>query len=196
MDHLSTTHSCMEHLKSQNAKKSGIKKSGGKERPESSFVAFRAFLSSCDLFYIKHTCNFISRRVQKHSHLVHCHLDRTIGNNAWSDLFPRARSHYLIFEASDHRHIISTLDSKKKKSVRLFRYNRTLCDNLEITQLVKEIWNTSSACSVADKITRCRQAISTFSNEFYVNIRKLVQLKDSLDAALSASLPDDDSSLG
>lgn len=172
-------------------------KSGGKERPESSFAAFRAFLSFCNLFYIKHTCNFISWRGQKHSHLVHCRFDRTIANNAWSDFLPRACSHCLIFEASDHRPIISTLDSKKKKSVRLFQYDRRLFDNPEITQLVKEIWNTSSACSVADKITRCRQAISILSKKFYVNSRKLiVQLKDSLDAVLSARLPDDESSLG
>lgn len=30
-------------------------KAGGLERPESSFSAFRSFLSSCDLFDIKHT---------------------------------------------------------------------------------------------------------------------------------------------
>lgn len=101
-------------------------KSGGVDRPESSFVPFRSFLSACDLFDIKHTSNYLSWRGQRHTHLVHCRLDRAMANSRWSDLFPSVRSHYHKFEASDHRPLLATFESKKRKPSRLFRYNRRL----------------------------------------------------------------------
>lgn len=124
-------------------------KSGGLERPESSFSNFRSFLSSCDLFDLKHSGNFLSWRDQRHSHLVHCRLDRAMANSSWSDLFPNGRAHYLKFEASDHRPLVSTFDSKKKKSSRIFRYDRRLRDNEEISTLISKIWSENPNLSIA-----------------------------------------------
>lgn len=167
-------------------------KSGGTVRPESSFTSFRSFLSTCDLFDIKHSGNFLSWRGQRHSHLVHCRLDRAVANSSWSDLFPRARCEYLKFEASDHRPLVTTLDVKKRKHTRLFRYDRRLRDNPEISKLVEDVWKDQSDASVADRIRRVRQAISTWSKENYVNSRKLIlELKEALDNALSVSVPDE-----
>lgn len=98
-------------------------KSGGRERPENSFTGFRSFLSSCDLFDIKHSGDFLSWRGQRNSHLVHCRLDRSLANSSWSDLFPDGRSHYLPFEESDHRPILSVFDSKQRRTNGIFRYD-------------------------------------------------------------------------
>lgn len=130
-------------------------KSGGRERLESSFGPFRSFLSSCDLFDIKHTGNFLSWRGQQHTHLVHCRIDRAIANSKWSDFFPSARSHYLKLEASDHRPLISTFNAKKKKPSRLFRYDRRLRDNPEVAELVDRTWTLHHEESGATKIRRC-----------------------------------------
>ena len=47
--------------------------------------------------------------------------------------------------------------------------------------------------SVCDRIKRCRQAISVWSKEFYVNSKKkITELKEALDTALSALISDDD----
>lgn len=115
-------------------------KSGGRERPESTFSLFRSFLSSCDLFDIRHTGNFLSWRGQRGSHLVHCRLDRAMANSGWSDKFPNGRAHYLPFEGSDHRPILSIFDSKLKKAQRLFRYDRRMRDNTEVKQLIDKVW--------------------------------------------------------
>lgn len=90
------------------------KKSRGRERPESSFGAFRTFLSSCDLFDIKHTGNFLSWRGRKNTHLVHCRLDRAMVNSLWSDLFPNGKSHYFQFESFDHMPLPPPLTQKRR----------------------------------------------------------------------------------
>ena len=135
-------------------------KSGGRERPENSFSAFRSFLSSCGLFDLKHTGNFLSWRGTRHTHLVHCRLDQAMANSSWMDLFPNGRTHYLPFEGSDHIPVLSTFDSKKKKLQRLFRYDRRLRDNEEITVLVDDVWNGNPNLSVSQRISNCRQAIA------------------------------------
>lgn len=132
---------------------SNAEKSGGVERPESSFSNFRSFLSASDLFDLKHTGNFLSWRGQRGTHLVHCRLDRAMANSSWSDVFPNARSHYLQLEASDHRPLLSTFDSKKKRSSKIFRYDRRLRDNEEISRLISRVWNESQNVPVATRIS-------------------------------------------
>ena len=162
-------------------------KAGGTERPESSFGAFRSFLSSCDLFDIKHTGDFLSWRGQRHSHLVHCRLDRSLANSSWSDLFPNGRTHYLPFEGSDHMPILSTFDSKRKKSSGLFRYDRRFRNNEAVTALVQEVWEASPGLSVANRISKCRKAIVNWSKKFYINSqKKITELKSALDAAMAS----------
>lgn len=147
-------------------------KAGDRERPESSFCAFRSFLSSCDLFDLKHTGDFLSWRGQRHTHLVHCRLDRTLVNSLWSDLFPNGRSHYLPFEGSDHRPLLTTFDSKQKKSTGVFRYDRRLRNNEEVKALISTTWLAASNLPVAIKISNCRKAIVAWSKQFYANSQK------------------------
>lgn len=167
-------------------------KTGGVERPESTFVPFRSFLSACDLFDVKHTGNYLSWRGKRHTHLVHCRLDRAIANSMWSDIFPNARSHYLKFEASDYRPLIATFDSKKRKPSRLFCYDRRLRDNPEVAELVEKVWSSSPEDPVALRISNCRKAIATCSKTKYQSSKKLIdELKVALDLALSAQSHDD-----
>ena len=132
-------------------------------RLESSFTAFRSFLASCDLFDLKHSGNFLSWRGKRHSHLVHCRLDRAMANSTWMDLFPNGRSQYLHFEGSDHIPILSTFDNKRKKPQRLFRYDRRLRDNEEVMELVDRTWNENSTLLLAQRISNCRGAIAAWS---------------------------------
>ncbi|XP_056843105.1 uncharacterized protein LOC130495678 [Raphanus sativus] len=137
-------------------------KSGGPERPESFFGPFRSFLSAADLFDLQHTGNFLSWRGKQGTHLVDCRLDRSIANSHWSDMFPTAKSHYLEFENSDHRPLLSTFEPTKKKPKRIFR------------------------------IASCRRAIAMWSRKHYINSRKTIdKLKTSLDAELSKETTND-----
>lgn len=166
-------------------------KSGGRERPESSFTAFRSFLSACDLFDLKHSGNFLSWRGVRHTHLIHCRLDRAIANSAWSDLFPNGRSHYLSFEGSDHRPVLSVFDSKKKKPQKLFRYDRRLRDNEEVRELVDKVWREEPNLTIAQRIGKCRHAIAAWSKTNYINSQKLIaELRKELDKAMADQLDD------
>lgn len=167
-------------------------KSGGKERPESSFSNFRSFLSTCDLFDIRRTGNYLSWRGKRHTHLVHCRLDRAMANSTWSEIFPNGRAHYLKFEGSDHRPIISTFDTKKKKQGKIFRYDRRLRDNIEIKQLIDKVWKEAPYLTISERIGRCRKAISRWSREHYVNSQKKIsEMKSNLDKAMADPTADD-----
>lgn len=113
-------------------------KSGGPKWAEGTFGAFRNFLSSCDLFDLKHAGNSLSWRGRRRTYLVYCRLDRVLVNPAWSDRFPTGRCHYLKFDTSDHIPVITVFDSAKRHRNRLFRYDCRLCDqesNLRIVEL-------------------------------------------------------------
>lgn len=154
-------------------------KSGGKERLESTFCAFRSFIAQCDLFDLQHTGNFLSWRGTRGSqatgtYVVHCRLDRTLVNSEWSDMFPTARSHYLLYEGSDHRPLLSVFDPTKLKSTKLFRYDRRLRCNPEVKELVDSTWNKNGELDVMTRISNCRSAIIKWSKEKYLNSKKTI----------------------
>lgn len=98
-----------------------IEKKGGVVRAEGTFCAFRAFLAQNDLFDIRHDGNFLSWRGKRNSHVVQCRLDRALCNSEWSDLFPSCRSQYLKYEGSDHRPLLSFMDTTRRKCTKIFR---------------------------------------------------------------------------
>lgn len=108
-------------------------KEGGPLRAKGSVAAFRNLLEHCDLFDLKHSGNSLSWRGKRRTHLVLCRLDRAMINSLWSEKFPTARSHYMEFNGSDHRPLISIFDSTRKKSSRIFRYDRRLKDVHEVS---------------------------------------------------------------
>lgn len=168
-------------------------KKGGPERAEGTLCAFRSFLSENELFDVKHYGNFLSWRGKRSSHLVQCRLDRSISNSEWINIFPSCRSQYLKYEASDHRPLLTFLDTRKKKADKLFRFDQRLKDNPEIKGIIQDIWETNSHLDVEDRLALCRKAICKWSKNFQENSRKtLEELHLQLDDALSSSVPNDD----
>lgn len=167
-------------------------KSGGVERAEGTFVAFRTFLSQNDLFDLKHSGNFLSWRGRRNSHLVHCRLDRAISNTEWTELFPSCRSQYLKFEGSDHRPLLTFLDPTRKKGHKLFRFDRRLRENPEVKKIVNDIWTDSPHLTVEERLSLCRRAIVKWSKQYQENSRKLItSLKKQLDNAMADPLQED-----
>ena len=157
-------------------------KSGGPLRTESSFFNFRNFLARNDLFDLRHTGNSLSWRGQRHTHLIHGRLDRTLVNSTWYDAFPQGRCHYLRFETSDHRPIHSSFNALMKKSGRLFRYDRRLKEVPEVSDLIKMAWDSAPTGSVSHRLSLCRRAIVAWSRVHHTNSRKEIErLKLELD---------------
>ena len=121
-----------------------------------------------------------------------CRLDRALSNSDWADLFPACRSQYLKYEGSDHRPLLSLLDTSKKKGVKIFRFDRRLNDNMEIKKLVSSVWTRNENLSVEARLSLCRQASCKWCREFYENSQKgLEDIRNRLDAALSDLQPDE-----
>ncbi|XP_022575814.1 uncharacterized protein LOC111215880 [Brassica napus] len=167
-------------------------KCGGPERAEGTFCAFRSFLSTNGLFDLKHCGSSLSWRGKRYKHLVQCRLDRTLCNAEWSDLFPSCRSQYLRYEGSDHRPLVSFLDTRRKKGKGIFRFDRRLKDNEEIKAIIKGLWENNTNLEVEEKLSLCRQAICKWSKEFYENSRLSIEtIRRKLDEAMSNPVPDE-----
>lgn len=89
-------------------------KVGGPPRSEGFFTDLRSFMSTCDLYDLKHTWSFLSWRGHRYSHLVKCRLDRAMANSGWAEAYPTGRSEYVRFEGSYHRPLVSSFDPKEK----------------------------------------------------------------------------------
>lgn len=128
----------------------------GVVRTEDSFMEFRIFMSQCNLFDLRHTGNFLSWRGIRHSHTVHCRLDRAISNSTAAEEFPSGRCSYLALEGSDHRPVLTYFEPDTKKRRGLFWYDRKLCKNEEVKRLIEETWNLHYRSTVERKITAWR----------------------------------------
>lgn len=154
---------------------------------------FRSFLSESDLFDLKHSGESLSWRGIRYSHVIRCRLDRAIANSVWTDLFPSGRLEYLRFKGSDHRPIVTYFAKKKKKTRGVFRYDRRLKNNAEVTQLIKECWNREPSFSVSQRIAICRKEIVAWSREKQRNSQKLIeQKKMELEQAMVSPENNDD----
>ncbi|CAA7058695.1 unnamed protein product [Microthlaspi erraticum] len=166
-------------------------KSGGPQRAEGTFGDFRTFVSQNDLFDIPHSGNFLSWRGTRHTHLVHCRLDRAISNSLWTESFPSSRCYYLEYEGSDHRPLLSILETHLKKKKGIFRYDRNMKDNPEITELVEKAWNLTAEASVEERIANCRKGISKWNFEHHTNSQKKIkEEKRKLKSAMSSPTGD------
>lgn len=118
--------------------------------------------------------------------MVQCRLDRSLTNSKWSNLFPSCRCQYLKFEGSDHKPVVSFLDTTKQKGTRIFRYDRRLRDNQEVKEIIKQTWEGYPHLSVEARLSLCRKAICRWSKQFQENSRKTLESrKERLDTEMT-----------
>ncbi|WZY87458.1 hypothetical protein YC2023_044193 [Brassica napus] len=165
-------------------------KVGGPERCEGSFIPFRSFVSQNGLWDVKHSGNSLSWRGNRCTHYIRSRLDRSLANCAWTELFPSGRCDYLRFEGSDHRPLITYLDTSKVKRKRLFRYDRGINEDPEARQVIEEAWKKDVLELVETKIKRCRAELIRWSKAKKENsAKKIVELQEELEEILSSDTP-------
>jgi len=162
-------------------------KQGGPERHEGIFVDIRSFMAECDLFDLRHSGNFFSWRGKRHDHIVHCRVDRAMSNGVWAESYPASRCVYLRFEGSDHRLLLTHFDLTKKKKKGVFRYDRRLKTNEEISNLILEAWNLNDEEDVKAKLDRCRTEIISWTRNKHQNSQKVIEAnRQRLEEAMSS----------
>lgn len=166
-------------------------KAGGPARWEGSFTSFRSFVSQNGLWDLKHSGNHLSWRGTRYTHFIRSRLDRAMANCGWAEAFPMGRSKYLRFEGSDHRPLLTFFNDSRTRKKGLFRFNRTLTENPEVTDLVEGVWNLDPLRSVVSKLNACRQSIIQWTKERNRKSNILIsESQATLDELLSAASPD------
>ena len=101
------------------------------------------------------------------------------------------RSWYLRFEGFDHRPLVTYFNASGPRKRGLFRFNRTLTDNEEVTDLIGTTWNKSPLATVIQKLNSCRRRIIQWTKERNLEANQVVtETRVALDKALSAAVPD------
>lgn len=99
----------------------------------------------------------------------------------------------MKYEGSDHRPLLTYLDTTRKQENKIFRYDRRLKDNMEVKQLIKETWDSVPHLHVEDKLALCRKAICKWSKRFYENSRQTLEsLRNQLEEAMIDPNPDEE----
>ena len=166
-------------------------KVGGPPRWEGSFTSFRTFVSQNGLWDLKHSGNHLSWRGTRYTHFIRSRLDRSMVNCSWSELYPMGRSCYLRFEGSDHRPLITYFNSTGPRKRGVFRFNRSLTENEEITDLIDTTWNQTPLSSVIEKLNACRRKIIQWTKDRNLKANQVINdSKIALDIALLSPTPD------
>ena len=167
-----------------------VEKVGGPERCEGSFIPFRSFVSENGLWDVKHVSNPLLWRGQRCTHFIRARLDRALANCACFDMFPAGRCDYLRFEGSDHRPLVTYLDSSKPKRRRLFRYDRNIKDMPEARKVIEEAWQKDVLKQVENKIKRCcEELIKWFKTKKENSAKAIIDLQSILEEHLSCGNP-------
>lgn len=120
-----------------------------------------------------------------------CRLDRALSNSSWSELYPSERCEYLRFEESDHRPLVTFFNPLRKKKKSIFRYDRILNKNPEVTKIVEDVWTQNARLKVKQKIDSCRTAIIKWSKQQREsNNAYLEQLKGKIEKLTVSPLQD------
>ncbi|KAL0727309.1 hypothetical protein Bca4012_023402 [Brassica carinata] len=82
---------------------------------------------------------------------------------------------------------------KRVKKKGMFRFNRALTEQEEVTQIIEDSWNASPLDSVIRKLNACRRNIIEWSKEKQIQSNLVIKQKqETLEIALSNGLPDND----
>lgn len=58
------------------------------------------------------------------------------------------------------------MDIRRKKGLKIFRFDRRLKDNNEVKLFIKEVWEVDFYLSVEERLISCRKVICRWSREF------------------------------
>lgn len=151
----------------------------------------RKFYAEGDLFDLPHSGDPLSWRGQRGDHLVRCRLDRAATNSSWAERFPTARCTYLAYEGSDHKPLLTIFEPSKRRRRGIFRYDRRLKDYPEVTELIRATWKKAHLCSVTERISQVRGAISRWNKTKQANSRIVIEKKKvELEEAQTSSVND------
>ncbi|KAG5549991.1 hypothetical protein RHGRI_015079 [Rhododendron griersonianum] len=112
-------------------------------------------------------------------------LDRAVANVEWRDLFPYAQVFHDVILGSDHAPLIVKVCIPLKKVPYRFKFESMWCTSEECGEIISGAWNSvqrgSEQTTLAQKLTKCRDALKVWSKkQFGNNLEKIRELKSQL----------------
>ncbi|XP_033134325.1 uncharacterized protein LOC117127773 [Brassica rapa] len=161
-------------------------KTGGRQRPDSSFLPFKQMLNDCGMLEFPFTGDMLSWVGKRAGgSTVRCRLDRAVGNADWHEKFPHSNVKYLRLWGSDHRPILADILIKPTRRSKKFKFDKRWLDNEELRQVILEGWKSPDLppdASIMEHISSCRRALSEWRKLNNVNSAKLVEeLKEKVE---------------
>ena len=116
-----------------------MKKRGGRQRPDSSFLPFKHMLNDCGMLEFPFTGDMLSWVGKRAGGTtVRCRLDRAVGNPDWHEKFPHSTVKYMRLWGSDHRPIFADILIKPMRKSKKFKFDKRWLDNEELRQVILE----------------------------------------------------------
>ncbi|XP_048622814.1 uncharacterized protein LOC125591926 [Brassica napus] len=162
-------------------------KVGGRQRPASSFLAFKQMLNDCGMLEFPFTGDMLSWVGKRAGgSTVRCRLDRAVGNADWHEKFPHSSIKYMRLWGSDHRPILADILVKPMMRSKKFKFDKRWLDNEELRQVILEGWKSPDLppdASIMEHISSCRKALGEWRRQHNINSAKLVEeLKEKVEA--------------
>lgn len=162
-------------------------KQGGRKRPETSFLSFKAMLANCGMVEFPHKENQLSWMGYRSSGKVQCRLDRSVGNEDWHQDFSHTKVEYLKLWGSDHRPVLTRVQSREVRIRRSFKFDRRWLHKEGLKDAVEEGWGLGKAAENRPfhvKIGEVRRAIYRWKKANPSNTEKKIEaIKEKLEKA-------------
>ena len=114
-----------------------------------------------------------------------------MANSSWAENYPTARCHYLEYEGSDHKPLMTFIDPSIMKCRRMFRYDCRLNSNEEAKHVIRESWSSSQTKQISERLNSARQALAEWNRLKHHNSRELIKQKQrELEEALTSPVND------
>ncbi|XP_048593487.1 uncharacterized protein LOC125576967 [Brassica napus] len=161
-------------------------KTGGRQRPDSSFLPFKQMLNDCGMLEFPFTGDMLSWVGKRAGgSTVRCRLDRAVGNADWHEKFPHSTVKYMRLWGSDHRPILADILIKPTRRSRKFKFDKRWLDNEDLRQVILDGWKSPDLppnANIMEHIASCRRALSEWRKQNNVNSAKLVEeLKEKVE---------------
>lgn len=138
-------------------------KRGGRRRAETSFIPLCYMLDNCGMIDFPYKGNSLSCVERRHSEKVKCRLGRAAGNKEWHHIFSHTNVEYLKLWGSDHRLVLTYIQSIPRMIKKSFRSDKRWVGKPEFKEAVVSGWTQndhSTSENFHHKLAVCRRNIS------------------------------------
>ena len=122
--------------------------------------------------------NLFSWVGKRRSGKVKCKLDRAIANEEWHSLFPASNVEFLQLWRSDHRPVLSRIQSMYRRSRKSFKFDKRWVGKSGFKETILSGWGPFNEAHDMDfhhKVASCRRKIISWRKNNPTNSAKLIK---------------------